>query len=419
MQKWNIKHISLYTIMILAIVLSSLLISSITEDENFIRMYQKLTFAVPVLFIIAAFLAFKITETRIVLIALSFLVLSLSGPLMQLLLVSETPEISDQLFDWLFSPVIWFKFLKILPFLMPLSLCLMFLIPEKIGRISMSFLKVIVTLLPFVYVLFPNNFDFWFLEKFQYGRFLLPWPSIAAAFLPLAGPLLYHDRRSGTFSAALTSALVLSMLPMMLSFNDFHKDTSFLFTGIIILHSLYRVYWENSYIDELTGLSNRRALDEKLRKLRSGYALSMVDIDHFKNFNDTYGHDEGDNVLRLVARILNTQFGKSAFRYGGEEFCIVFMKTSVKSAFIKMDEARAAIDEHMFSIRKHIKNRKKSGRKNSISKTKKVKLTVSAGIAAPVKSTRDAVAVLKNADKALYVAKENGRNRVEMIKIRK
>ena len=62
------------------------------------------------------------------------------------------------------------------------------------------------------------------------------------------------------------------------------------------------MYWEKVYIDELTGIPNRRAFDEYLKKLGRKYTIAMMDIDHFKKFNDTYGHSEGDNVLRFVAK---------------------------------------------------------------------------------------------------------------------
>src|SRR4029077_7824091 len=79
-----------------------------------------------------------------------------------------------------------------------------------------------------------------------------------------------------------------------------------------------------AFVDALTGLPNRRALDEALARLSGDYALAMVDVDHFKQFNDTHGHDAGDRVLRSVAQQLRATRGGQAFRYGGEEFCLLF-----------------------------------------------------------------------------------------------
>ncbi len=387
-----------------------MVVPSLTGFQSIIQAYQKILFVVPVLFVIAAFLALRISETGIVLISLSFLTLALSEPLIQL--------VNGGGFGLPF-PEFWLDFFTILPFILPFSLSLIFLVPDRIGRLSMTIIMVGLSLFPLLFVFFPEDIKLLLIRNIQYDSFLFPWPAVAASFLPLAGPFIYRERRTGTFSAALTTSLILSLLPSMLILEDYLRETSFLLAGMILLHSLYRVYWDNSYIDELTGLFNRRALDERLKKLHGGYALAMVDVDHFKNFNDSYGHDEGDNVLRLVSKILFTHFGKYAFRYGGEEFCVIFKKINAESSAKEMDEARGAIEDHMFSIRTNIKNRKKSARKKGVNGIEKVRLTVSAGIAEPAKSNRDALSVLKNADKALYSAKEGGRNRVEIHRSRK
>ena len=416
LQKQNGTHISVYSGITLFIALSALLYSNAATHAEFIPVYQKFLFAIPVLFIVSVFLALKIAETRIVLIALSFLVLPISQQLMMYFSAVSTPDTDYPAFAWMYSVQAWWEFFRILPLILPFSVSLIFLFPEKIGRTSLTPAKTVLVFFPVLIVLLQNHLDYSCFEGMRFGSFLLPWPGLILAVLPMAVSGFYRDRRSVIFSAALTFALVLFMLPVMLSFDGFWREVCALTAGIFLLHSLYRVYWENSYIDELTGLLNRRALNEKLKKLTGNYALAMVDVDHFKHFNDSYGHDEGDNVLRLVARILYLHFEKSAYRYGGEEFCIIFLKTDAKTAAEEMDEARAQIEKHMFSIRTNTKNRKRSGRKKGGKTVKKVKLTVSAGVAVPVKSTRDAAEVLKNSDKALYTAKTNGRNRVEIRK---
>jgi len=88
----------------------------------------------------------------------------------------------------------------------------------------------------------------------------------------------------------------------------------------ILLYSLYQLYWERAYIDELTGIPNRRSLNERLKRTDGSYSVAMIDIDHFKNMNDTYGHREGDNVLKFLAAHMGRVFGDTVFRYGGEEF---------------------------------------------------------------------------------------------------
>src|SRR5207237_5805224 len=81
-----------------------------------------------------------------------------------------------------------------------------------------------------------------------------------------------------------------------------------------------------AYNDELTGLPSRRAFNEAIARLENFYSIAVVDVDHFKNFNDQYGHDTGDQVLRLVAaRLAGVSGGGQSFRCGGEEFVVFFL----------------------------------------------------------------------------------------------
>ena len=91
--------------------------------------------------------------------------------------------------------------------------------------------------------------------------------------------------------------------------------------GVILIVALLAESHRLAFRDTLTGLPGRRALEERLRSLGGRYAVAMVDVDHFKKFNDTHGHDIGDQVLKLVgARLAEVGGGGIAFRYGGEEF---------------------------------------------------------------------------------------------------
>ena len=95
--------------------------------------------------------------------------------------------------------------------------------------------------------------------------------------------------------------------------------------ALCLVWGLLRSSHAMAYRDELTGLPGRRALNERLKMLGGNFTIAMLDVDHFKRFNDTYGHDVGDEVLKLVAsRIRRVGGGGTAYRYGGEEFCIVF-----------------------------------------------------------------------------------------------
>jgi diguanylate cyclase (GGDEF)-like protein len=256
----------------------------------------------------------------------------------------------------------------------------------------------------------------------------LPFPALklpeASALGLLAFSALaffYKDPKVGPFLGALAFAL----LPLSLAFDSvlrhgqFHSDTSFRELTLafscgsgILLWAIFSMYWQRVYLDELTGIANRRALDEKLATLDTGYALAMVDIDHFKKFNDTYGHEEGDNVLRLVARHLADGSGGRAYRYGGEEFCLVFEEWSLEKARDQADGIRKALAAREFSIRMPGKMRKKTsaGDRGSLHAKSAVQVTVSLGVAGPDKKRRYAHEVIKLADDCLYEAKKNGRN---------
>ena len=112
--------------------------------------------------------------------------------------------------------------------------------------------------------------------------------------------------------------------------------TSYMATaGLILVGSIIENSYLLAYHDELTTLPARRAFNEALLRLEDSYAVAVVDIDHFKKFNDTYGHETGDQVLRLVAAKLATVTGGGrAYRVGGEEFSILFPgKVSERSRF--------------------------------------------------------------------------------------
>jgi diguanylate cyclase (GGDEF)-like protein len=191
-----------------------------------------------------------------------------------------------------------------------------------------------------------------------------------------------------------------------------HTLAAFSIASFIHLHAIFRMYWQRVYIDELTQIPNRRALDEHLQTLSGNYMIAMMDIDHFKSFNDRYGHDEGDNVLKLVGKSLNNDMGNT-FRYGGEEFFAVFEGRDCNSAFAVADRARKKLAKREFFIRIPQKARKTTSEKQrgqSKTNMKKVRVTISIGLAQPDEAHQTPAAVMKFADEALYRAKNKGRN---------
>jgi diguanylate cyclase (GGDEF)-like protein len=168
-----------------------------------------------------------------------------------------------------------------------------------------------------------------------------------------------------------------------------------------------------AYRDALTGLPSRRALDEILDGLPEGSVVAMVDVDHFKQFNDTYGHDTGDQVLRMVAWRLNEVPDVQAFRYGGEEFTLVFTSMSLKDALARFEGARAAVAASRFMLRSGDRPKGKKGKEKRGVEGGRHGLSVTISIGVAVRGPKEqAQALLKRADEALYAAKESGRDRV-------
>ncbi len=186
--------------------------------------------------------------------------------------------------------------------------------------------------------------------------------------------------------------------------------------GVILLVAVLQESHRLAFRDELTGLPSRRALDERMRALGPDYAVAMVDVDHFKKFNDTHGHDVGDQVLRLVAaRLAEVGGGGRAFRYGGEEFTVLFPDAGVKDALPYLEHIRQSIEDYRMAMRGG--DRPKSAKKGSKRRGEHqgeqgLSVTVSIGVAGPDKRRRAPAEVIKSADEALYRAKQGGRNKV-------
>jgi diguanylate cyclase (GGDEF)-like protein len=185
--------------------------------------------------------------------------------------------------------------------------------------------------------------------------------------------------------------------------------------GLILVVAVIETSYSMAFRDGLTGLPSRRALDEALTRIGGKYAVAMVDVDNFKKLNDTYGHDTGDQVLRMVAARLSKVSGSGrAYRYGGEEFAILFPRLSVDEILLFLEAARQEIEETKFKLRgadrpkKTPKEPKRTGRRG-----KRVSVTVSMGVAEPTKENWTPLEVIEAADQALYRAKEGGRNRIE------
>jgi len=205
--------------------------------------------------------------------------------------------------------------------------------------------------------------------------------------------------------------------------------TAYLGTAaLILLASVIETSYLMAYHDELTGVPARRAFNEAILALEAPYAIAVVDIDHFKKFNDTYGHETGDHVLRLVAaRLSRVTGGGKTYRCGGEEFSIIFAGLSAREAASHLELLRESVEQSTFRVRNPDDRRSIPRGPDRRTNTKKLRrpkplrtidteggITVSMGVAEPATGGEDVNQVIRLADQALYRAKANGRNRIEI-----
>jgi diguanylate cyclase (GGDEF)-like protein len=204
--------------------------------------------------------------------------------------------------------------------------------------------------------------------------------------------------------------LMAQMIPLLFLQESNHFILFCLVASLIAIAALAHDAYRMAYIDTLTAIPARRALEERFLRLGSNYVIAMVDIDFFKKFNDTFGHDIGDDVLKLVAKELShVKNGGKAYRYGGEEFTILFSGKKKEECIMALEEVRERIFRRGFVIRDKNRPEKATKEIQKATTVKKERLSVSIGVAlsAKGKTPQD---VIKRADDALYKAKESGRN---------
>lgn len=245
------------------------------------------------------------------------------------------------------------------------------------------------------------------LIQLAYPLFLVAFIALLVQYLRLPRPL---------HAAQLVGLLgVLWMLPRVFiqpQALNIMSSQVMLMIAVAVAHEAYQM----AFRDELTGLPGRRALNEHLQRLGRQYVIAMADVDHFKKFNDTHGHDVGDQVLRLVAgQLRKIDGGGKAYRYGGEEFTLVFPGKTIEQCMPHLDVVRAAVEAYHLQLREKDKRPgdDQQGRQRRGSRsTASVSVTVSIGVAQRQAEQSSPEEVIKAADQALYNAKSAGRNRV-------
>jgi diguanylate cyclase (GGDEF)-like protein len=238
-------------------------------------------------------------------------------------------------------------------------------------------------------------------------------PIIAAGIVTAAIPATLHDHPiDGALCAAIIAFALACSSAQHPSDFGLLMSTAALLIMIGVLQDSYRM----AFRDELTGLPSRRALNERMMSLGHQFTIAMLDVDHFKRFNDTYGHDTGDHVLKMVAgKLWQVRSGGRAFRYGGEEFALVFPNRSARRVLRELEALRTRVAEHRMALRDPQRPTElKTGRSQRVAGGSRqgVSITVSIGLAECNDTHRTPEQVLQAADRALYRAKEKGRNRV-------
>lgn len=312
-----------------------------------------------------------------------------------------------------------------LSLLVPLNFALLALMRERgvfstAGRLRLSFIAAQAAAL---WLLFRHNFEDvlplltrTLIPMEGFDSILLPQPLLLIALCSLLLIASLAVRRQAPIESGLLGAL-LALVMALVKINSPDIPAAFCTAaGLIITFSILQDSYNMAFRDDLTGMPSRRALNENLHGVGRRYAIAMLDVDHFKKFNDTYGHDVGDQVLKMVAKkMLSVGGGGKAFRYGGEEFTILFPGKRVADALPHLENVRKSIEEYRLAIRSDDRpkdSKQGEGRRGSRSSTSEVSVTISIGVAESGEEHGGSAAVMKAADKALYRAKNKGRNQV-------
>ncbi len=241
-----------------------------------------------------------------------------------------------------------------------------------------------------------------------------PLPLVALAAFGIAGTLAVARtlRHRNAIEAGALWALAAAGLALHAGWG-LTPSVVFAVAGLVLFVSIIETSHAIAYGDELTGLPGRRALNDALARLEGRYVIAMVDIDHFKTFNDTYGHEVGDQLLRMVgARLAEVGGGGRAFRYGGEEFALIFTQCALDDALPHLEALRKTVDASGFVLRGRDRPLTKASAPRPSKGARRISVAVSIGVAAASPRLAESDQVLEAADHALYRAKREGRNRI-------
>ncbi|MBD1388566.1 GGDEF domain-containing protein [Neiella sp. HB171785] len=318
------------------------------------------------------------------------------------------------------------KVFVLLAIALPINLALMSFCSEQplLSPLGMMSVAIALSQLLVAYLLIQHeaSFDLWLNSWLQVRPVSWLWQPVSCVLLALACTITLvwrYLKHQQSFDLDLAVSILLASW-MLAMFEQAYVSASGIIAMLLILcRSFLSSSYRMAFYDELTQLPGRRALVSDLKHASRGYCMAMTDVDHFKKFNDTYGHDTGDDVLKLVAaKLAKVTGGGRAYRFGGEEFAVVFRNTEPAACVPHLEALREAIGSYDLVVRDASArpDSNKLGRQQRGQKPKKMKtthVTISLGLAQR-QTGEDYEAVMKRADQALYKAKENGRNRLEL-----
>ncbi|CAQ81190.1 GGDEF domain-containing protein [Aliivibrio salmonicida] len=311
-------------------------------------------------------------------------------------------------------------------FLLPITMMATFIFPERriFSKYGAGYLSVLLFMFIWCWIIVTHFSENDMTEIWE--TYLLNIPEISP--LPIIIVLyslvmcglsaIFVLTRSNNTDLASYTCLLYSSLTFSLFSVDFISSTMFSIAGLLLLLYIISASHELAFIDQLTSIPGRRALESEMKHLGRRYTIAMLDIDHFKKFNDNYGHDTGDDVLKLVASIMAQTGGNAkVYRYGGEEFTVLFKGKTVEESLEYLEELREDIADYDLIIRDtstRPKDKKEGqAKRGKANKTKVVNVTISIGVADNTEYKKPQE-VIKASDKALYRAKDGGRNCVSL-----
>jgi diguanylate cyclase (GGDEF)-like protein len=216
--------------------------------------------------------------------------------------------------------------------------------------------------------------------------------------------------------SSLQNGLLFGFLATMIGLNQHAypsvAGTWFVMAELILLAAGVIHTHNVAFFDDLTGMPTRRSLKQHVAQLGKRYTIAMLDIDHFKKINDSHGHDAGDQVLRMIAAEIRRLAAGRGYRYSGGAFALVFPSKDGAETTVLMETLRQRIADRPFIIRSLVRPRRKPINPRQTTKLRRILITVSIGVAEKQPQHADSLDVLRAADRALFRAKQAGRDQV-------